>query len=299
MILNVVAILLSSITLGLLGFLIIKIRDKDIKETSSSEYLENKLDVVTKDINEIENQLQSVTAPINELNRFLGGNVSTGRLGEWSLESIVSEIMPEGSFNFQHIINPRTQDQVDCAVSTADGLLIPIDSKFYAGLYGNYHEAKTQTDKSKVLRQLKTAILNDADDIANKYILQNTTTDYGILYLASEKLNDLIGQIENLRQDCLSQKRILIQGPNTLAAFLDTVRMGHHYLKLNETAGLVAEVVRKIKDQFKQFDASTEKVLTKLDASVKEVTNMQTRINVLGRELNKGAEQLENTQKEE
>ena len=67
MILNVVAILLSSITLGLLGFLIIKIRDKDIKETSSSEYLENKLDVVTKDINEIENQLQSVTAPINEL----------------------------------------------------------------------------------------------------------------------------------------------------------------------------------------------------------------------------------------
>ena len=105
MILNVVAILLSLITLGLLGFLIIKIRDKDIKETSSSEYLENKLDVVTKDINEIENQLQSVTAPINELNRFLGGNVSTGRLGEWSLES-VSEIMPEGSY-FQHIINPR------------------------------------------------------------------------------------------------------------------------------------------------------------------------------------------------
>ena len=61
----------------------------------------------------------------------------------------------------------------------------------------------------------------------------------------------------------------------------------------------MAEVVRKIKDQFKQFDASTEKVLTKLDASVKEVSNMQTRINVLGRELNKGAEQLENTQKEE
>ena len=69
----------------------------------------------------------------------------------------------------------------------------------------------------------------------------------------------------------------------------------NHYLKLNETAGLVAEVVRKIKDQFKQFDASTEKVLTKLDASVKEVSNMQTRINVLGRELDKGAEQLEDT----
>ena len=68
--------------------------------------------------------------------------------------------------------------------------------KFYAELY-NYHKAKTQTDKSKVLRQLKTAILNDADDIANKYILQNTTTDYGILYLASET-GFTIGKIENL-----------------------------------------------------------------------------------------------------
>ena len=69
--------------------------------------------------------------------------------------------------------------------------------------------------------------------------------------------------------------------------------MGHHYLKLNETAGLVAEVVRKIKDQFNQFDASTEKVLSKLDASVKEVSNMQTRINVLGRELERGSEKLD------
>ena len=64
-----------------------------------------KIDSVSKDLNEIENQLASVTTPINELNRFLGGNVTTGRLGEWNLESIVKEILPDGSYNFQAQIN--------------------------------------------------------------------------------------------------------------------------------------------------------------------------------------------------
>ena len=113
-----------------------------------------------------------------------------------------------------------------------------------------------------------------------------------MLYIASEKLIDLVDEIENLRQDCLSEKKVLIQGPNTLAAFLDTIRIGHHYLQLNETAAKVAEVVRRIKSQFDSFDKSTDGVLKRLDASVKEVTALQTRINVLGRELNKGTEEL-------
>ena len=64
------------------------------------------------------------------------------------------------------------------------------------------------------------------------------------------------------------------------------------YLQLNETASKVAEVVRKIKIEFDNFDKSTEGVLKKLDSSVKEVSALQTRINVLGRELNKGAKEL-------
>ena len=108
-------------------------------------------------------------------------------------------------------------------------------------------------------------------------------------YISLQKNIDLVDEIENLRQDCLSEKKILIQGPNTLAAFLDTIRIGHHYLELNETAAKVAEVVRKIKTQFDSFDKSADGVLKRLDASVKEVTALQTRINVLGRELNKGS----------
>ena len=289
---NFISLVLSLLTLALVIFIFLNSRNKDENKSKESENIENKLETVSKEINEIENQLTSVTTPINELNRFLGGNVTTGRLGEWNLESIVKDVMPDGNYEFQKNINPETQDRVDCAIETADGLIIPIDSKFYAGQYKQYQDASQANIRSNVLRDLRTAILRDAEDIANKYLRQNSTSNYAVLYIASEKLIDLVDEIDNLRQDCLSEKKVLIQGPNTLAAFLDTIRIGHHYLKLNETAAKVAEVVRRIKSEFDSFDKSTEGVLKKLDSSVKEVSALQTRINVLGRELNKGSEEL-------
>ena len=289
---SALTLIFSICTLALVIFLFLKQRDRENQNSGQKELLENKIDSVSKDLNEIENQLASVTTPINELNRFLGGNVTTGRLGEWNLESIVKEILPDGSYEFQANINPENQDRVDCAVKTADGITIPVDSKVYAGQYKQYQEAGQANIRANVLRDLRTAILRDADDIATKYLRQNSTSNYAVLYIASEKLVDLVDEIENLRQDCLSEKKILIQGPNTLAAFLDTIRIGHHYLELNETAAKVAEVVRKIKAQFDSFDKSADGVLKRLDASVKEVTALQTRINVLGRELNKGSEEL-------
>ena len=289
---NFISLVLSLVTLALVVLLFLNSRNKEENKSKESVNIENKLETVSKEINEIENQLTSVTTPINELNRFLGGNVTTGRLGEWNLESIVKDIMPDGNYEFQKNINPETQDRVDCAVETSDGLMIPIDSKFYAGQYKQYQEASQANIRSNVLRDLRSSILRDAEDIANKYLRQNSTSNYAILYVASEKLIDLVDEIDNLRQDCLSEKKVLIQGPNTLAAFLDTIRIGHHYLRLNETAGKVAEVVRRIKSEFDSFDKSTEGVLKKLDSSVKEVSALQTRINVLGRELNKGSEEL-------
>ena len=281
------------IVIFLLVYLLISQRETSSFNKNDSASQIKKIDTLAQDINKINEGLLSVTTPLGELNRFLGGNVTTGRLGEWSLESIVRDIMPDGSYHFQHIINPETSDQVDCAVITADGIQVPIDSKLYVGQYNNYQSASTDRDRKTVLRDLRTAILRDASDISEKYILQNTTSNYAILYIASEKLVDLVDQIEDLRQECLTDKKVLIQGPNTLAAFLDTVRVGHHYLKLNETAAKVAKVVRGIQKEFSNFDLSTESAMKKLDGALKDVQKVQTRINVLGRTLEKGAENLE------
>jgi DNA recombination protein RmuC len=287
-------ILLSLIfIIGILIYLLFSIKNKETVDQGGNESLQNKLNEVSNDINKIEIDLASVTTPINELNRFLGGNVTTGRLGEWSLESIVQDIMPNNSYRFQDQINNESADRVDCSITTAEGFIVPIDSKFYAGQYQNFQSAGSDVERKKVLRDLRTAVLRDAEDISKKYILQNKTSNYAVLYMASEKLIDLVDKIDDLRQECLTEKRILILGPNTLAAFLDTIRVGHHYLKLNETAAKVAKVVRGIQKEFNNLDISTETVIKRLDGALKDVQNLQTRVNVLGNKLEKGSESLE------
>jgi len=287
-------ILLSLIfIIGILIHLLFSIKNKETVDQGGNESLQNKLNEVSNDINKIEIDLASVTTPINELNRFLGGNVTTGRLGEWSLESIVQDIMPNNSYKFQDQINNESADRVDCSITTAEGFIVPIDSKFYAGQYQNFQSAGSDVERKKVLRDLRTAVLRDAEDISKKYILQNKTSNYAVLYMASEKLIDLVDKIDDLRQECLTEKRILILGPNTLAAFLDTIRVGHHYLKLNETAAKVAKVVRGIQKEFNNLDISTETVIKRLDGALKDVQNLQTRVNVLGNKLEKGSESLE------
>ena len=266
---NFLDLFIVLLLLGIFAFLIFlffKFRTSDESSYRSNQNFEEKIDLLSSEISEIESKLISVTTPINELNRFLGGNVSAGRLGEWNLESVVKDIMPDGSYEFQKIINPETTEQVDCAVYSADGLIIPIDSKLYSGQFKNYQATSKKTEQEKILKGLKTAILKDADDIAQKYIRQNTTSNYAILYIASEKMNDLVDMIEYLRQECLSEN-VLIQGPNTMAAFLDTIKIEYHYLNLNETASKVAEVVRKINKQFKAFDESTVNVKKRLEVS--------------------------------
>ena len=279
--------------LGILIYLLFNIKNGESISKGGNENIQSKLIEVSNDINKIELDLASVTTPLNELNRFLGGNVTTGRLGEWNLESIVRDIMPNNSFDLQHQINPESRDLVDCAVTTAEGIIVPIDSKFYAGQYQKYQDAKTGTERKKILGNLRTEVLSDATDISSKYLLRNITSNYVILYIPSEKLIDLVNQIEGLREESFTEKNTLIMGPNTLAAFLDMVRTGHHYLKLNETATKVASVVRGIQKEFSNFDANTNSVLKRLDGAVKDVQGLQTRINVLGNKLEKGAESLE------
>tara|TARA_B100001057_G_scaffold499821_1_gene611970 strand:+ start:422 stop:1312 length:891 start_codon:yes stop_codon:yes gene_type:complete len=278
---------------GMIIYLLFIIKNKDTIDKGGNENLKNKLNEVSNDINKIEIDLASVTAPINELNKFLGGSVKAGRLGEWSLESIVKDIMPEKSYKFQDQINPETRDLVDCAITTSDGLIIPIDSKFYSGLYENYQIASKKDDQRAVLKDIKNQTLKDAKEISKKYLLQNKTTNYAVLYMASEKIINLVDKIDGLRQECLTNHKILIFGPNTLAAFLDTVRVGHHYLRLNETAAKVAKVVQEIQKEFSNFDSSTESVIRRLDLALKDVQQLQTRVNVLGNRLEKGAETLD------
>jgi DNA recombination protein RmuC len=269
------------------------LRSNQGSEKGGSELLQNKLAEVSSDLNKIENDLSEFKPSMNELNRFLGGNTSTGKLGEWNLESIVRDVLPANTYEFQAQINPETTEKADCAITNSEGLIIPIDSKFYQGQYQNYHEAGSKTERNKVLQSLKRTILSDAESISEKYILRNSTSNYVVLYIASEKIIDLVTQIDNLRQECLTDKNTLILGPNALAGFLDTVRLGHYAIKMNENAKKVANTVNILNEEFKKFDNTTVKAVRNLNQAIGHVEDIQTRVNVLGKELKKADESFD------
>ena len=282
-----------ALILGMLFYILMALRSNQGSEKGGSELLQNKLAEVSSDLNKIENDLSEFNPSMNELNRFLGGNTSTGKLGEWNLESIVRDVLPANTYEFQAQINPETTEKADCAVTNSEGLIIPIDSKFYQGQYQNYHEAGSKTERNKVLQSLKRTILSDAESISEKYILRNSTSNYVVLYIASEKIIDLVTQIDNLRQECLTDKNTLILGPNALAGFLDTVRLGHYAIKMNENAKKVANTVNILNEEFKKFDNTTVKAVRNLNQAIGHVEDIQTRVNVLGKELKKADESFD------
>lgn len=300
-----ISLTISLITVALVSFIIfINFRNKDssnldiVKNELTDKFSTSleKLSNISSNIDSIKEATSSMSIPITNMNKYLGGNVQTGRLGEWNLESIVKDIMPNNKYYFQHPIDPNTQNQVDCAIETTNEILIPIDSKFYAAQYSDYQEATTKTDRDRILNSLKNSIVKDAESISEKYFVDGITSKIGVLYIPSEGLVAMVNLIEGLRESLLRDQSILILGPNSLAGFLDSIRMGHEAVELNEKAELVAKVIGDIKEEFNNLNLSTIDLKKAVDGVSKKIDVYQTRINVLNKELNKGAEKLEESE---
>ena len=115
------------------------------------------------------------------------------------------------------------------------------------------------------------------------------TVDLGIMYIPSESLMQLIDSIGNIREEIFRDYRILIMGPNSLAAYLISVHMGFRTLALNERAGEIMTEFGKLKKEFVNFGSSTEELQKKTDAMLKAVNEHATR----ERQMNKAIQNMD------
>ena len=177
-----------------------------------------------------------------------------------------------------------------------EGLLLPIDAKFPSGLYDTYLDSINQTDErliKKSIDDIKRHVIKDASDIQDKYLQSGVTVDLGVMYIPSESLMQLIDSIENLRESVFRDSRVLIMGPNSLAAYLISVHMGFRTLALNNRAGEIMEEFGKLKKEFEKFGSSTEELLKKADAMLKAVNEHATRERQMNKAIN-NMDQLDN-----
>lgn len=228
---------------------------------------------LTKDI-------QSFQDPLNKLNRYLSGGTLAGKFGEWSLEAIIKDIFHSNQFIANAEVIPGSGKRVEFAIKLPEGLLLPIDAKFPSGLFENYLLAVDSKDQQLVKKSkddIKRHVLNDARDINAKYMQSGITIELGVMYIPSESLMQLIDSIANLREEIFRDHRVLIMGPNSLAAYLISVHMGFRTLALNERASEIMQEFGKLKKEFLNFSSSTEDLQKRADAMLKAVNEHATR----------------------
>ena len=287
-ILLVVIILL----LGLLIYLNIKDSSQSSDSKESLRDLDKAVERQEAKLSDLSNDIQSFQDPLSKLNRYLSGGALAGTFGEWSLDAIVKDIFHQNQFIANAEVIPGSSKRVEFAIKLPEGLLLPIDAKFPSGLFDNYLSAVDNRNPQLIKASsdaIRRHVQKDAKDIREKYIQSGITIELGIMYIPSESLMQLIDSIDNIREEIFRDNRVLIMGPNSLAAYLISVHMGFRTLALNERASEIMKEFGKLKKEFENFGSSTEELQKKTDAMLKAVNEHATR----ERQMNKAIKNMD------
>ena len=294
-ILTIISIIIISLLIIII-FLQIKNRSDKDKDQESIKELDRALLKQEDTLLDLTKDIQSFHDPLNKLRRYLSGGTLAGKFGEWSLESIMQDIFNPNQYIKNAEVIKGTGKRVEFVLKMPEGLLLPIDAKFPSGLYDTYLDSINQTDErliKKSIDDIKRHVIKDASDIQDKYLQSGITVDLGVMYIPSESLMQLIDSVENLRESVFRDSRVLIMGPNSLAAYLISVHMGFRTLALNNRAGEIMEEFGKLKKEFEKFGSSTEELLKKADAMLKAVNEHATRERQMNKAIN-NMDQLDN-----
>ena len=277
------ATLLLLIVIALLVFIIYTTTRSDPSEIEKRDSIRDLDKAILRQettLNDLSKDIQSFQDPLDKLKRYLSGGTLAGKFGEWSLEAIMQDIFHSNQFEKNAEVIKGSGKRVEFVLKMPEGLLLPIDAKFPSGLYDNYLYAINQGDEKlvkKSIDDIRRHVLKDAIDIKEKYIQVGITIDLGVMYIPSEALMQLIDSIDNLREEIFRDSRVLIMGPNSLAAYLISVHMGFRTLALNSRASETMEEFGKLKKEFEKFGSSTDDLLKKADAMLKAVNEHATR----------------------
>ena len=275
-----IAVLVLLVTiLALLVFNILRGAKKTQSE-SVLEEIDTSIDLQRKTLSELTKDIQSFNEPLTKLNRYLSGGTLAGKFGEWSLESIIQDIFHPNQYDSNAEVIPGSGKRVEFVVKLPEGLVLPIDAKFPSALFDNFLKASESGDEKQVKSsrdEIRRHVLKDATDIKEKYIQSGITIDLGVMYIPSESLMQIIDSLDNIREAIFRDYRVLIMGPNSLAAYLISIHMGFRTLALNERAGDIMQEFGKLKKEFEKFTGSTDDLIKKVDALQKSVNEYSTR----------------------
>ena len=279
--------------LGLLIYLNVKDHSQSSDSKESLRDLDKAVERQETKLSNLTLEIQSFQDPLSKLNRYLSGGALAGTFGEWALDAIIKDIFHPNQFIENAEVISGSGKRVEFAVKLPEGLLLPIDAKFPSGLYDNYLSAVDSSNSpltKTAIDAIRRHVINDANDINSKYIQSGITIELGIMFVPSESLMQLIDSISDIRKQIFRDNRVLIMGPNSLAAYLISVHMGFRTLAINEKASEIMKEFGKLKKEFENFSSSTAELQKKADAMLKVINEHSSR----ERQMNKAIKNMDN-----
>ncbi|HFR4576189.1 TPA: DNA recombination protein RmuC [Streptococcus suis] len=224
---------------------------------ASFETVSKQLESVNRGLGE----MQTVARDVGSLNKVLSGTKSRGIMGELQLGQIIEDILTPSQYEREFATVKGSGERVEYAVklpgqSVEDYVYLPIDSKFPLADYYRLEDAYETGDRDQIdfhRKQLLAAIKRFAKDIQSKYLNPPETTNFGVLFLPTEGLYAEVVRNPIFFDDLRRQENIVVAGPTTLSALLNSLSVGFKTLNIQRSADDISKVLGNVKLEFGKF----------------------------------------------
>jgi DNA recombination protein RmuC len=262
----------------------------------SFKQVAERLDQVHKGLGE----MQRLASDVGALNRVLSNVKTRGIFGEVQLAGLLEQVFTPEQYGVNVETVPGTGARVEFAIrlpgqgGDAPPLWLPIDAKFPREDYERLLDAQDRADAGAVeqaARGIEQRLRLEARSIRDKYVAPPHTTDFAILFVPTEGLYAEALRRPGLVESLQREHRVVVAGPTTLLATLNSLQMGFRSLALERRSNEVWQVLGAVKTEFGKFGDVLAKTRKKLDEASNTIANVETRTRVMGRAL-KGVEAL-------
>ncbi|MBN1789383.1 MAG: DNA recombination protein RmuC [Bacteroidales bacterium] len=245
----------------------------------SFELVSRQLESVQKGLGEMQNLAQDVGG----LKKVLSNVKMRGGLGEVRLEMLLEQILAPEQYEANVKTKKGSSDRVEFAIKLPGRdeergvVYLPVDAKFPQEAYHHLTEAYENGDADAIeasSRNLEAIIKKMARDIQEKYIDPPNTTDFGIMFLPFEGVFAEVIRRSELIEQLQRDFRIMVTGPTTLAAILNSLQMGFKTLAIQQRSSEVWKVLGAIKTEFGKFGGMLEKAQKNLHTATNQLDEL-------------------------
>ena len=219
---------------------------------------------VDEKVGNFNQQVQLLNQSQEGITKILAGVKKYGVLAEFSLDALIKDLLPASQFMTNVKMKESTSENVEFAIKLQGDVLVPVDSHFPVEKYKAITDGYDADDKKAVAdakTKLASAFKAKAKSVNEKYIVPPKTTDFAIVYAPTESLYKELTEYQDpstkelLTQELMKKYKVVICGPNTLSAYLQSLHMGFQSLKVQKGATEIYNHLKTISTRFaKHFD---------------------------------------------